>query len=215
MRNESTSWSICRIRIMTIFFTRTISKYQKQNVLHQNCGEKKKFNLSIKCVSLNDPLANTNILRSENSSSWYISFLRFSLPRFKLSLSLFPVWHWSKFTKLIWLYFAICAQKPFFSTHLLESLSAMIWPSFRAVSSAACLSASACFNLHTQTKAGDTNMQNKKIKNNQNKLWQKHMLVYMCTSLYQRWNGTCWKIKMDKRTWCLIYNILWKFKKKI
>lgn len=99
MRNESTSWSICRIRIMTIFFTRTISKYQKQNVLHQNCGEKKKFNLSIKCVSLNDPLANTNILRSENSSSWSISFLHFSLPRFKLSLSLFPVWHWSKFTK--------------------------------------------------------------------------------------------------------------------
>lgn len=130
------------------------------------------------------------------------------------SLSLFPVWHWSKFTKLIWLYFAICAQKPFFSTHLLESLSAMIWPSFRAVSSAACLSASACFNLHTQTKAGDTNMQNKKKKNNQNKLWQKHMLVYMCTSLYQRWNGTCWKIKMDKRTWCLKYNNLWKFKKK-
>lgn len=76
MRNESTSWSICRIRIMTIFFTRTISKYQKQNVLHQNCGEKKEFNLSIKCVSLNDPLANTNILRRENSSSWYISFLR-------------------------------------------------------------------------------------------------------------------------------------------
>jgi hypothetical protein len=38
----------------------------------------------------------------------------------------------------------------------------MIWPSFLAVSSAACLSASACFNLHTETKAGNTNMQIKK-----------------------------------------------------
>lgn len=42
----------------------------------------------------------------------------------------------------------------------------MIWPSFLAVSSAACLSASACFNLHTETKAGDTNMQIKKKENN-------------------------------------------------
>lgn len=89
----------------------------------------------------------------------------------------------------------------------------MIWPSFRAVSSAACLSASACFNLHTQTKAGDTNMQNKKKKNDQNKLWQKHLLVYMCTSLYSRWNRTYWNIKMDKRTWFFKYNNLWKIKK--
>lgn len=95
------------------------------------------------------------------------------------SLSLFPVWHWSKFTKLIWLYFAICAQKPFFSTHLLESLSAMIWPSFRAVSSAACLSASACFNLHTQTKAGDTNMQNKKKKQSKQIMTKTYACIYV------------------------------------
>lgn len=95
------------------------------------------------------------------------------------SLSLFPVWHWSKFTKLIWFYFAICAQKPFFSTHLLESLSAMIWPSFRAVSSAACLSASACFNLHTQTKAGDTNMQNKKKKQSKQIMTKTYACIYV------------------------------------
>lgn len=59
----------------------------------------------------------------------------------------------------------------------------MIWPSFRAVSSAACLSASACFNLHTQTKAGDTNMQNKKkktIKTN----YDKNICLYICVHLY-------------------------------
>lgn len=59
----------------------------------------------------------------------------------------------------------------------------MIWPSFRAVSSAACLSASACFNLHTQTKAGDTNMQNKKkktIKTN----YDRNICLYICEHLY-------------------------------
>lgn len=104
-------------------------------------------------------------------------------------------------------------KKPFFSTHLLESLSAMIWPSFRAVSSAACLSASACFNLHTQTKAGDTNMQNKKKKTIKTNYDKNICLLYMCTSLYSRWNRTYWNIKMDKRTWFLKYNNLWKIKK--
>lgn len=184
MRNESTSWSICRIRIMTIFFTRTISKYQKQNVLHQNCGEKKKFNLCIKCVSLKLMIHwQIPIYCAVRIPLLDIYLFSVSLYPDSSSLSLFPVWHWSKFTKLIWFYFAICAQKPFFSTHLLESLSAMIWPSFRAVSSAACLSASACFNLHTQTKAGDTNMQNKKkktIKTN----YDKNICLYICVHLY-------------------------------
>lgn len=89
----------------------------------------------------------------------------------------------------------------------------MIWPSFRAVSSAACLSASACFNLHTQTKAGDTNMQNKKKKTIKTNYDKNICLLYMCTSLYSRWNRTYWNIKMDKRTWFLKYNNLWKIKK--
>lgn len=38
-------------------------------------------------------------------------------------------------------------------------------------------------------------------------------LLYMCTSLYSRWNRTYWNIKMDKRTWFLKYNNLWKIKK--
>lgn len=60
----------------------------------------------------------------------------------------------------------------------------MIWPSFRAVSSAACLSASACFNLHTQTKAGDTNMQNKKKKKRSKQIMTKTFACYICVHLY-------------------------------
>lgn len=55
----------------------------------------------------------------------------------------------------------------------------MIWPSFRAVSSAVCLSASACFNLHTQTKAGDTNMQNKKKQQSKQIMTKTYACIYV------------------------------------
>lgn len=100
---------------MTIFFTRTISKYQKQNVLHQNCGDKKKFNLCIKCVSLKLMIHwQIPIYCAVRIPLLDIYLFSVSLYPDSSSLSLFPVWHWSKFTKLIWFYFAICAQKPFF-----------------------------------------------------------------------------------------------------